>query len=46
MEEQAWILVADDQLENLLILEEVLASDYVVRVVTDGQKVLDYCPDN
>lgn len=42
MEEQAWILVADDQLENLLILEEVLGSDYVVRVVTDGQKVLDY----
>lgn len=42
MEEQAWILAADDQLENLLILEDVLDKHFVVRVVTDGKQVLDY----
>ncbi len=42
MDEQAWILVADDQTENLLILEEVLGEHYVVRAVTDGKQVLDY----
>ena len=42
MNEQARILVADDQLENLLILEEVLGGHYGVRAVTDGRQVLDY----
>lgn len=42
MDKQATILVADDQLENLLILEEVLEPHFVVRAVTDGRQVLDY----
>jgi putative two-component system response regulator len=42
MEDPPRILVADDQLENLLILEEVLSERYAVRVVSDGQQVLDY----
>ena len=42
MRERPTILVADDLLENLLILEEVLDADYMVRAVTDGQQVLDY----
>lgn len=42
MDEQVWILVADDQVENLLILEEVLDANFVVRAVTDGRQVLDY----
>jgi putative two-component system response regulator len=42
MEDPPRILVADDQLENLLILEEVLGERYAVRVVSDGQQVLDY----
>jgi putative two-component system response regulator len=45
LDEQAWILVADDQLENLLILEEVLGSHYRVSAVTDGRQVLDYLAD-
>lgn len=42
MGERERILVADDQLENLLILEEVLGDQYEVRAVTDGGQVLSY----
>lgn len=42
MSERRTILVADDQVENLLILEEVLEAEYDVRAVTDGRQVLDY----
>ena len=42
MDGQSWILVADDQVENLLILEEVLDKQFVVRAVTNGREVLDY----
>lgn len=42
MEEQSRILVADDQLENLLILEEVLGERYQVRAASNGQQVLDF----
>lgn len=42
MSERASVLVADDQLENLLILEEVLDGEYAVRAMTDGRQVLDY----
>ncbi len=38
----AHILIADDQLENLLVLEAFLADAYVVHGVADGQQVLDY----
>jgi len=37
-----WVLIADDQVENLLILEEVLDKHFMVRAVTDGQQVLNY----
>ncbi len=36
------ILIADDQPENLLILEELLGENYMVHPVQDGQQVLDY----
>lgn len=42
MEAHPQVLVADDQLENLLILEEVLGEHYIVRSLTDGRQVLDY----
>lgn len=42
MNELAQVLVADDQLENLLILEEVLGGQYAVHSVTDGSQVIDY----
>lgn len=42
MEDPPRILVADDQLENLLILEEVLGERFAVHAVTDGQQVLHY----
>jgi len=42
MGERECILVADDQVENLLILEEVLGDHYEVRAVTDGGQVLSY----
>jgi putative two-component system response regulator len=41
-DQSAHILIADDQLENLLILEAFLADAYEVHTVADGQQVLDY----
>lgn len=38
---QANLLVADDQLENLLIMEEVLGAQYHLHTVTDGRQVLE-----
>ncbi len=42
MDDQPWVLIADDQVENLLILEEVLDKNFMVRAVTNGQQALDY----
>jgi putative two-component system response regulator len=36
------ILVADDQPENLVVLEAVLADEFSVHTVSDGQQVLDH----
>ena len=36
------ILVADDQIENLVILEELLGENHKVHVAQNGQQVLDY----
>jgi putative two-component system response regulator len=36
------VLIADDQLENLLLLEAFLSDLYQVHSVGDGQQVLDY----
>lgn len=35
------VLVADDIVENLMVLDEILHGDYNVRVATSGQKCLD-----
>jgi putative two-component system response regulator len=39
---RARILIADDQPDNLLILEDLLADRYEVHAVSDGSQVLDY----
>ena len=42
MEERLHILIADDQPENLLILEDLLAERYIVETVDNGLKVLNH----
>ncbi|MBI4754442.1 MAG: response regulator [Betaproteobacteria bacterium] len=42
MEQMAHLLVADDQPENLLILEETLGEHYRVHAVQSGHQALDY----
>jgi putative two-component system response regulator len=42
MEEKPRILVADDQPDNLLIIEDLLSDRYEVHTVEDGQQVLDF----
>lgn len=42
MEGKARILVADDQPDNLLLLEALLSDDYAVTTVTDGAAVLQH----
>lgn len=36
------ILIADDQEENLIVLESLLSDDYSVQKFSDGQQVLDH----
>lgn len=36
------ILIADDQAENLFILEAMLGDDYTLHTVSDGQQLLDF----
>lgn len=42
MENSLIILIADDQPENLLVLEDLLSDIYTIITVSDGKQVLDY----
>ena len=42
MKQRAHVLVVDDQADNLLILEDVLAEHYEVHPATNGREALDY----
>jgi len=42
MKQRAHVLVVDDQADNLLILEDVLAEHYEVHPAMNGQEALDY----
>ena len=42
MKQRAHVLVVDDQADNLLILEDVLAEQYEVHPATNGREALDY----
>ncbi len=42
MSEKSYIVAADDQLDNQLILEELLSPFYHIKTLSNGQELIDY----